>query len=160
MFSAAFQTCPQKEGKFCFFSFFPLKKYLIMIGIHPLIRMSIYIKQRFKSTVITSACLSKIKQSDYFTTLFCFWKFYFLFKPKITVSSDERIVDSKRFSLNLFRDFMITFICRQRTFHRSKWGNTLVTKISSLTQFFYSSLKFVNCKKHSTLLLFHHSCLP
>ena len=160
MLPSTFQSCPQKEGKFCFLSFFSLEKHLIMVCIYTLIWMSIHIKQRFKSTVISPTCLSKIKQSDYFTAFFCFRKFYFLLKPKITVSSNKRIIDPKRFSFNLFRNFTIAFIYRQSTFHRSKWGNTLITEISSLSKLFYSSLKFVNCKKHNTLLLFHNSCLP
>ena len=92
VYAAAFQSRPQKEGKPYLFSLFSLEEHFVMIGIHPLVRMSVHIQQGFKSAVISSSGLAEVKQTHHLAAFFRTGKRYFLFSPQITVSSNKGII--------------------------------------------------------------------
>ena len=149
--TAALQSGPEQKGELGFLSLFSCKNNLLMVGIHPLIRMAIHIQQRLKSTVISISGLSKIKKPHDPAPLFCRGQNQIFFQPEIPVPPRKEVIYSKflSFVCNSFRRRpIIMLVLSQPSRNSCKGGDAPHPEIPPSAQFLHSSLKFLHSKKH------------
>ena len=61
VFAAAFQASPEQEGQAGLLPLQSVEKHLIMIGVDPLVRFTVQVKQGFKTGIEAAPGLAKIK---------------------------------------------------------------------------------------------------